>query len=71
MIVHTAIGLRGIEAIIRERGNPGLLMKDGRSLPTEEALAAIRAKRQAGYDVWPPCDNVDSRGHCQGHRKEA
>ena len=71
MIVHTAIELGLLERIIREHGNKKFLTRDGRALSTPRALGAIEAKRKAGYELWPPCDNVDSRGHCQGHRKEA
>jgi hypothetical protein len=33
----------------------------------EELRARLQAAIDQGYDCIPPCDNIDERGHCQGH----
>ena len=41
-----------------------------RLFPTPEALRVKCAEaREAGLDVFPPCDNVDEKGHCKGHEE--
>lgn len=35
-----------------------------------EARQAIAEAKAKGYEFWPGCDNVDSRGHCAGHEIE-
>ena len=32
-----------------------------------ELRAAFREARAKGYEVLPPCDNIDERGMCKGH----
>jgi hypothetical protein len=39
----------------------------GRFVSVEELRAKCREARNRGLEVFPSCDNVDVRGHCQGH----
>ena len=66
--IHINTELSYLAALIRERGNKGFLTSSGKSMSKAKALAIIREKRKAGYSYWPHCDNVDSRGRCQGHK---
>lgn len=40
---------------------------DGTPATTQEICAAIVEAKAKGYDVLPPCDNINEAGHCKGH----
>jgi hypothetical protein len=33
----------------------------------QEVSDAVEEAKMKGYEVLPPCDNVDDRGRCKGH----
>lgn len=41
-----------------------------RKATLKEVQKAVEDARSKGYEVLPPCDNVDERGHCKGHDSE-
>lgn len=49
---------------------PGLKI-DGREPTLAEFRAACQEARAKGYEVLPPCDNVNEKGHCMGHAEGA
>ncbi len=44
-----------------------LTHEDGTQATIQEICAAIVEAKAKGYDVLPPCNNVDETGHCKGH----
>lgn len=43
---------------------------NGEELPAHEIRQAFVAKLREGFDVYPPCDHHDEKGHCLGHPME-
>ena len=43
---------------------------DGTQRPAtrDEVIKAVAEAKAKGYNVLPPCDNVDKTGHCKGHK---
>lgn len=46
----------------------GILL-DGKVPTVEELRIACAKGRAKGLEVFPPCDQVDDRGHCTGHEE--
>lgn len=46
--------------------------EDGIERPAtlQEVSDAVEDAKMNGYTVLPPCDNVDERGYCRGHKSE-
>jgi hypothetical protein len=43
--------------------------EDERPATMKEIREAIAEAKAKGYVVLPPCDNVDERGYCKGHKE--
>jgi len=48
----------------------GALRRDGVPVPWWQLRSLCAEYRAKGFEVFPPCDNVDERGVCQGHPVE-
>ena len=69
---HVCQSIAGLERIlaeqILEKGKPvDWLMVDDRPATISDILFAIEDAKAKGYEVLPPCDNVETTGHCAGH----
>jgi hypothetical protein len=53
--------------IARDETITWLTHDDGTPATTQEICAAIVDAKAKGYDVLPPCDNINEKGHCKGH----
>jgi hypothetical protein len=42
----------------------------GRPVDPREARRELLDALAKGFDVYPPCNNHDGRGHCLGHEEE-
>ena len=60
--------IAGLEQLIENGEDPrAWLSIDDRPATWCEIRAAIEDAKVKGYDVLPPCDNVNTTGHCMGH----
>ena len=65
---HVCQSIAGLERLMKQgKKIDWLLNDDGRPATYEELRAAIEEAKAKGYTVLPPCDNVNSTGHCLGH----
>jgi len=68
---HICQSIAGLERLMKQgKMIDWLLNDDGRPATYDEMRAAIKEAKEKGYTVLPPCDNVDSTGHCQGHENK-
>lgn len=67
MNYHICQNLDALEAKLDKGVKITWLMKGDRVATESEIRDAIRRARAKGYEVLPPCDNVDAKGHCKGH----
>jgi hypothetical protein len=65
--VHMTASLRGILQQPDKMLKGLFIDDDGKEIPPDELRELAVQKLREGYDVMPMCDNVDSRGYCQGH----
>jgi hypothetical protein len=47
------------------------LRTDGTRPTAKEVRRELMLAYNKGYDVVPPCDQVDERGHCRGHAPDS
>lgn len=70
---HMALSVdvdRFSDTVIRKNYLP-IALFDGKPLAHPELLRReCRKAREKGLAVFPPCDNTDERGYCQGHLME-
>ena len=52
---------------LRKNVIPWMLNKRGVPPTIAELRHECRKARDQGYEVLPPCDNIDERGYCKGH----
>ena len=64
---HISQSIDGLKRLISNGRRITWIMIDGKTATTLELLAAIEDAESKGYDVIPPCKNIDSKGHCLGH----
>jgi len=64
---HLCQSIAGLERLIEEDEPINWLLVDGRIATNDEIEEAIKDAKAKGYEVLPPCDNVNSTGHCMGH----
>ena len=68
---HVCQSIAGLERLMKQGKKIDWLMNDdGRPATYDELRAAIREAKAKGYTILPPCDNVNSTGHCQGHENK-
>ena len=62
---HVAIALQGV----LENAEYLTVVENGRQrrATEQEVFEALQDAKAKGYDVLPPCDNIDEKGHCKGH----
>ncbi len=53
-----------------DRDLTDVFVKDGKTVPPQEARLMLAEAYVRGYTVLPICDNPDSRGYCAGHPME-
>jgi hypothetical protein len=66
---HVALSVdvdRYDDSALRARWIRGLKIA-GKRATVKSLRRACGAARAKGLEVFPPCDNVDARGYCQGH----
>lgn len=65
---HVCMDLQALKkAVVEEKWESLYLMVDDRPATEQEIIDDIIEAMGKGYEVLPPCDNVDSKGHCLGH----
>ncbi len=52
---------------LRKSVIPMMVNEQGVQPTVAELRWECRTARDNGYDVLPPCDNIDERGYCKGH----
>ena len=70
--IHTALSVdvdRFGDKYLSEHILP-VISHDGKPVTVAQLRVMCFDYRNRGFEVFPPCDNVDSRGYCQGHRQE-
>ena len=69
---HICYNLQVVKNALAEDKHESLfLVVDGRPATKQEILDEVIEAMGNGYEVLPPCDNVDSKGHCAGHEVQA
>lgn len=46
----------------------GHFVRAGKAQTLEQVRALCAEAREQGYEVFPPCDHTDAKGHCTGHQ---
>jgi len=68
---HICQSIAGLERLMKKGTKiEWLLNDDDKPATYDEIRAAIKEAKAKGYEVLPPCDNVNSTGHCQGHENK-
>ena len=67
--MHSGVDVRGVMALIRERGNPGIVEADGRILSAPEALDWLQELLDKGIKTTSGCPTPLKDGRCPGHNK--
>lgn len=71
MRFHVCQSVDGLERVLKSRkGTVHGLTIDGKQATRGQLIEAIKVARSNGYEVFPPCDNYNTKGHCQGHDDE-
>lgn len=68
--LHCALSVdvdRFSDAKLRKQYDGILIREDGTRVSWRDLRALCREYRAKGFEVFPPCDNVNERGACQGH----
>jgi hypothetical protein len=63
------ISIRGMQDILKHGDLEGISIS-GRPAERWQLEKAIKDAQDNGYEVIPPCNNVDKSGHCMGHNDE-
>ena len=66
---HICQSIAGLEEHMKNRRKIVWMTIDDRPATYAELREAIKEAKAKGYDVIPPCNNVDERGHCKGHEE--
>jgi len=70
MMFHCCVSLGYIERKLDAKQKTFLEI-DGRDATEPELREVIARCRANGYTVLPPCDHIDTQGHCAGHSEYA
>jgi hypothetical protein len=76
MKMHLTVSIKGLEErLILANKKKGvfwqiLQYEDGTPLTVGETWNEIQRCKKLGYEVIPTCDNVDKKGHCNGHEEK-
>ena len=68
--MHCGVALRGLMALIQERGNRGFVETAGVALSDSEALAWVQGELNKGLKFTSGCPTPLPDGQCPGHAKE-
>ena len=70
---HISVSLKHVNKVLANDTWESMCLQieddDGEFRPANKAdiFSAAMEAAAKGYDVLSPCDNVDEKGHCQGH----
>ena len=68
--MHMALSVdidRFTDAHLRKHYGGALVYKGSAAETPKEIRFLCRLARSKGFEVFPPCDNVDEKGCCKGH----
>ena len=73
---HVCVSLAHVNKMLSQDNHGSLCLQvedDGvwRSATKSDVFSAAMEAAAKGYDVLPPCDNVDEKGHCKGHKVQS
>jgi hypothetical protein len=57
------------DSVLRKQYDGILIRENGTRVHWRDIRALCAEYRAKGFDAFPPCDNTDARGHCQGHEE--